>query len=129
MEIKIQPHDQKPQLAIMTLVGDLDGSNYQDAINAARAARAKGIQYLLIDMTDVPFMGSSGLVALHSMTLTMQDKALPNPEDGWGAFHAISSDAEAGLQDHVKISESTTFGGAHPRKVGDEPFHRHFYGS
>lgn len=103
MEIKIQAHDQKPELAVMTLIGDLDGSNFQDVINAAQTAQVKGARYLLIDMTEVPFMGSAGLVALHSITLTMQGKQPPSTEDGWGAFRAIADTIEAGMQHHVKI--------------------------
>ncbi|HLA43902.1 MAG TPA: STAS domain-containing protein, partial [Aggregatilineales bacterium] len=98
MEIIIQNSDRKPALSIIILNGDLDGSNYQEVIHAAKQAQENGAKYLLIDMENVPFMGSAGLVALHSIALLMQGKELPNPDDGWSALHTMGSDAQAGMQ-------------------------------
>jgi len=89
-------------VTIMRLMGELDGSNFQDVIEHGKQIYADGGRDLLLDMQQVPFMSSAGLVALHSLALIMRGDQPPDPEAGWSAFHALS--AEAGnLQTHVKL--------------------------
>lgn len=90
-------------VTLLGIQGDLDASNYQEVIAAAQKAYDTGARRLLIDMSDVPFMSSSGLVALHSVALLMQGKEPPDPEYGWAAFRAAGRDAESGLQRSVKL--------------------------
>jgi anti-anti-sigma regulatory factor len=54
-------------------------------------------------MSEMPFMGSSGLVALHSVAILMRGESPPDPEGGWGALRSIDREREAGLQSHVKL--------------------------
>jgi anti-anti-sigma regulatory factor len=54
-------------------------------------------------MGEVPFMSSSGLVALQSMAALLRGDELPDPESGWAAFRSIHRDRDAGLQTHLKI--------------------------
>jgi anti-anti-sigma regulatory factor len=103
MDITFEKVEQNPKLTIMALNGDLDGSNYLQAIEAAKTVQAGGSTYLLLDMTHVPFMGSAGLVALHTIALLMQNKPLPDEEDGWAAFRNLANDIDAGMQPFVKI--------------------------
>jgi anti-anti-sigma regulatory factor len=103
MNITTEQIQGKSHLAILRTQGDLDASNYQDLINAARQAHGQGARYLLLDMSGTPFMSSSGLVALHTVALLMQDQALPDPEMGWGALHAISSMSDGSSQPQVKL--------------------------
>ena len=51
-------------VTILRLDGDLDASSYEELIDAGRSSVADGARYILIDMRRVPFMGSSGLVAI-----------------------------------------------------------------
>lgn len=37
------------------------------------------------------------------VTVVLRGEALPDPEDGWDAFHAIDRDRESGLQQQFKI--------------------------
>jgi anti-anti-sigma regulatory factor len=90
-------------VTLLSIQGDLDASNYQEVIAAAQEAYDKGARQLLIDMSDVPFMSSSGLVALHSVALLVQGKEPPDPEYGWAAFRAAGRDVGGGLQEHVKL--------------------------
>lgn len=90
-------------VTILGIQGDLDASNYQEVIAAAQKAYDTGARQLLIDMSDVPFMSSSGLVALHSVALLMQGKERPDPEHGWAVFRAVGRDVESGLQHSVKL--------------------------
>lgn len=103
MEMTVEQTQHKVPVTILKLSGDLDGSNYQAVIAKGKEIQANGAQYLLLDMSEVPFMGSAGLVALHSIALAMQGKASPNPEQGWSALHTIGLDVTQGKQPYVKI--------------------------
>jgi anti-anti-sigma regulatory factor len=54
-------------------------------------------------MSDTPFMGSSGLAALHSLALLLRGEEMPDLESGWNVFHALDRDRDSGLQKHFKI--------------------------
>ena len=103
MNITVEQAQGKVPVTILGLHGDLDASNYQGVIAKAREAYHAGARHLLLDMSDTPFMGSSGLVALHSIAMLFSGEEPPDPESGWNAFHAIARDREAGVQRHVKL--------------------------
>jgi anti-anti-sigma regulatory factor len=103
MNITIEQIQGKVPVTILCTQGDLDASNYQDLITSARQVHSTGGRNLLIDMSGTPFMSSSGLVALHTVALLMQGQALPDPELGWGAIHAIGTPADGDAQHQVKL--------------------------
>jgi anti-anti-sigma regulatory factor len=103
MNLTIEQAQGKVPVAVLGLHGDLDASNYQEVITKAQAIYNSGGRYLLLDMSDVPFMGSSGLVALHAVAVLMRGDKPPDPASGWDAIHAIDRDRESGLQKHVKL--------------------------
>jgi anti-anti-sigma regulatory factor len=90
-------------VTILRLDGDLDASSYEALIDAGRTAVADGAQNILIDLRSVPFMGSSGLVAIHSIVLMLAGEQPPDPESGWDAHHQLSRSAEAGMQERVRL--------------------------
>ena len=83
--------------------GDLDASNYQDLVAEAYKVYSTGAKDLLLDLSEVPYMSSSGLVALQSIAAMLRGEAVPNPNEGWGAFRAIHRDRDAGCQEHFKL--------------------------
>jgi anti-anti-sigma regulatory factor len=103
MEIIIYQAQGKVSITILTIHGDLDGATYQDLIAKAQEVYNGGARYLLLDMANMPFMSSAGLVALHSIALILRGEAPPNPEDGWGAFRQIDRDRDSGVQRFVKL--------------------------
>lgn len=103
MNITIDQAEGRVPVTILGLHGELDASNYQDVIAKAREFYNAGARHILLDMSDVPFMASSGLVALHSTAVLLRGEEPPDPESGWGAFHAIDRDRDAGLQQHIKL--------------------------
>ena len=90
-------------VTVLQIHGELDASNYQRVVARAREAYDAGAQDLLLDLEHVPFMGSSGLVAFHSIALLMRGETPPDPEAGWGTLRSIDREREAGLQQHVKL--------------------------
>lgn len=90
-------------VTILRPYGELDASNYQELIADARKAYDGGARDLLLDMGEVPYMSSSGLVALQSMAALQRGEEPPDPELGWAAFRSIRRDRDAGIQAHFKI--------------------------
>jgi len=89
-------------VTVVSLKGDLDGSNYQDLIAKAKELYAAGTRHVLLDMTHVPYMSSAGLVALHSIVQVMRGDQPPDPQQGWATFHAVARDSSS-MQQHVKL--------------------------
>ena len=56
-------------LAVIALSGELDGSNFEQVIEAGRIAIAGGATHVVLDLGGLTYMGSSGLVAIHSIAL------------------------------------------------------------
>jgi anti-anti-sigma regulatory factor len=90
-------------ITILRLNGALDSSNYELVIAKAREMYEDGTRYLLLDLGKVPFMGSSGLIALHSVALLMNGQRTPNPEYGWQAFHDVDHDRDVDLRQHLRL--------------------------
>ena len=89
--------------AIISINGELDASNFQSLIDVGRELRAAGADRLVVDMSGLSYMASSGLVALYSLAVIMRGDEPPDPEGGWSAFHAIGTDSDAGTDRHVKL--------------------------
>ena len=103
MQITVDQIQSRVPVAILAIHGDLDASNYEQVIAKARELYAGGARYLLLDLSDMPFMGSSGVVALHSVALLMRGETPPDPESGWQAFHSIDHARAGGVQQLVKL--------------------------
>lgn len=103
MTIKIEQAHGKTQIALVSIRGRLDASNYQEAINTSKQAIEEGAQNLLIDLSKLEFISSSGLIALHSIALLMRGDKPSNLENGWEAFHALDRDRSSGIQERVKL--------------------------
>jgi len=84
-----------PDVAVIALDGELDGSNFEEVIDAGRAALDAGASRVVLDLGGLTYMGSSGLVAIHSIALLTRGREPVNPEDGWQAIHDIGSEATA----------------------------------
>jgi anti-anti-sigma regulatory factor len=89
--------------AIIAISGELDASNFQSLIDVGRELRAAGTERLVVDMSGLSYMASSGLVALYSLAVIMRGGEPPDPEEGWSAFHAIGTDTDADADKHVKL--------------------------
>ena len=103
MNLTVDQADGHAEVTILRIQGAIDASNYEQLIAKASELYQTGARYLLLDMTDVPFMSSSGLVALHSIALLLQGQQPPDPQMGWQAFHSIGHDRDSGTQPYVKL--------------------------
>ena len=103
MNLTVEDVEGRVPVTVVRLDGDLDASNYEALIEKGAELYGGGCRNLLLDMRGVPYMGSSGLVALHSIALILSGQEPPNPDDGWDAHHAISRSVEGGQQQHLKV--------------------------
>ena len=103
MSLTIDQEQGRVPVTVLAIHGDLDYSNYLGVIEKVQELYQAGTRQLLIDLVDVPFIGSSGLVALHAAVLVMAGKDAPDTEAGWQAFHDLGDGAPAG-QSNVKLA-------------------------
>ena len=97
-----QAHGRVP-VTVIKIDGQLDGQTYQGLINKARELYAAGARDFLMDMTDLSYISSAGLVALHSVAMLVRGEELPNPESGWSALKSMPKTSTAGKQVHLKL--------------------------
>jgi anti-anti-sigma regulatory factor len=90
-------------VTILELAGIVDGSNYMLLVDEAKKSYLNGMRDLLIDLSKLTFLGSSGLAAIHKTALLFRDQPTANEESGWAAYHAIDRDRGSGVQKHVKL--------------------------
>jgi anti-anti-sigma regulatory factor len=103
MNISVSQMQGKVPVTVVKLEGQLDGQTYQDLINTAREAYKAGWRDFLVDMSDLTYISSAGLVALHSVALLAKGEELPNTDEGWSAYRAMGRSKEAGIQEHLKL--------------------------
>ena len=104
LETSVEQLAGRVPITVLALDGELDASNFTALIETVRGLHAAGSRHLLLDLTDLRFMASSGLVALHSIVRLMHGEPPPDPEAGWGALHALGQDvAEGSTQVEVQL--------------------------
>ena len=97
MTIDVERVDGDPPVAVVSLDGELDASNYERVIESVRTAYADGARGLVLDVANLTYMASSGLFALHSAARIMRGDTPPDPEAGWGALHEMAADHDASV--------------------------------
>jgi anti-anti-sigma regulatory factor len=103
MHMTVEQVQSRVAVTILAIHGDLDASNYEQVIARARELHQAGARHLLLDLGAMPFMGSSGVVALHSVALLLRGEEPPDPETGWQAYHSIEHARSGGMQQRVKL--------------------------
>ena len=96
LETTIEQATGRVPVTVIALDGELDASNFNDLISTARDLYDAGTRHVLLDLTNLRFMASSGLVALHSILRIVHGETPPDPEAGWGALHSLDLDATDG---------------------------------
>jgi anti-anti-sigma factor len=94
METTIEQVDGAVPVTILGLEGELDASNFQELIEVARRLYDEGTRQLIIDLSGLRFMASSGLVALHSVVQIMHGQEPLDPEGGWQALHSLGGERQ-----------------------------------
>jgi anti-anti-sigma factor len=125
LQTTVEQVDGRVPVTVITLDGELDGSTYQGVIDTVQGIYEGGGRHLVLDLTNLTFISSAGLVALHTSLRLMQGEAPPDPESGFASLRAINDDVDAatavanvhvcGTQDAVqKVLDRTGLGSLFP---------------
>ena len=77
-------------VTILKVAGVLDATNYQDLIDKARQLYQTGTRALILDFSQVTFMSSSGILALHNIAIMLRGQVSQDIGEGWSESHPIS---------------------------------------
>ena len=103
MNISVSQATGRVPVTVIKLDGQLDGQNFQELISKAQELHSTGAHDFLLDLSDLTYISSAGLVALHSVALMARGEELPDLEGGWSAYRSMGRSSEAGVQKHVKL--------------------------
>ena len=125
LQTTVEQAEGQVPITIVALAGELDATSYEGVIEAVHDLYKAGARNLLLDLTDLTFISSSGLVALHSSLRLMRGEAPPEPETGWASLRAMGEEVGSGqaqtnvrlcgTQDGIqKVLDRTGLGGLFP---------------
>jgi anti-anti-sigma regulatory factor len=103
MEIKILQEQARNDVSVIYVAGHLDGQTYQELISAASEVIGTGVKNILLDLSDLTYISSAGLVSLHTVALLTRGETLPNPEQGWSTLKSMDRTRDGGFQKYVKL--------------------------
>jgi anti-anti-sigma regulatory factor len=103
MQINISNENGNVPVTVIQITGQLDGQTYQTLIQSAQEVLNGGSKNILLDMSELTFISSAGLVSLHVIALLLRGEALPDMEHGWSALKSVTKSRESGMQRHVKL--------------------------
>jgi anti-anti-sigma regulatory factor len=103
MDISVSQAQGNIPVTVVKVDGQLDGQTYQDLIAKAKDLYDAGTRDLLLDLSDLTYISSAGLVALHSIALLLKGEPLPDTTAGWSAYRSMGRTTASGVQPHVKL--------------------------
>jgi anti-anti-sigma regulatory factor len=103
MDISVSQKQGNVPITVIKLDGELDGQNYQELISKARELFSAGARDFLLDLSELSYISSAGLVALHSVALLVKGEELPDTEQGWSAYRSMGRTSASGVQSHLKL--------------------------
>ena len=82
MELTVSIQQAEEPIAIMRIKGEIDASNFLEVVNKAQEIYDKPARHMIIDLSEVTSVSTTGLVALHKIALVYS-----------GAPHEMDADA------------------------------------
>jgi anti-anti-sigma regulatory factor len=112
MKITITKTEKTSPVNIIHLDGMLDGANYECLIDEAHNLYTGGVRDLILDLSNLTFISSAGLGALHQVALLFRGKNYPGQNESWAAFRwaayrSLDRDHNPSPQEHVKLLSPT----------------------
>lgn len=98
LQTTVEQAEGRVPVTVLALDGELDAASFEGVIDTVRGIYDAGGRYLLLDLSGLSFISSSGLVALHSSLRLMRGEAPPDPEYGWAALKAIGAEVDRGAE-------------------------------
>jgi anti-anti-sigma factor len=103
MEISVSKQTGRVDVTMLALNGQLDGQTYQELINRARDLHASGVRDILLDLSNLTYISSAGLVAIHTVALLLRGESITDSEDGWASMKSVKKSADSGMESHLKL--------------------------
>ncbi|MBI5953510.1 MAG: STAS domain-containing protein [Chloroflexi bacterium] len=103
MKITVSQEQGRVAVSVLHVAGQLDGQTYQNLISKANEVIVGGVRDILLDLSDMTYISSAGLVALHTIALLTRGATIPNPEHGWSMLKSMDRTRDGGFQKHVKL--------------------------
>lgn len=103
MNITVSTSQGRVPVTVLHLEGQLDGQTYQQLIGKAQELYQTGAHDFILDLGNLTYISSAGLVAMHSIALLSRGEHMPETEQGWAAYRAMGKSREMGQQEHVKL--------------------------
>jgi anti-anti-sigma regulatory factor len=103
MEISVSKMQGNGPVTVLKLDGQLDGQNYEELIRKAQDLVKEGAKDFVLDLSNLTYISSAGLVALHSVALLLRGEEMPDTEHGWSAYRSMGRTSAAGKQEHIKL--------------------------
>ena len=104
MKISVSQKQGRVPVTVISLDGRLDGQNYQELIAKGQELYAAGIRDILLDLTQLSYVSSAGMVAFHNIGLLLSGETPPSPDQGWNAYRSMGrSSSVDGTHEHFKL--------------------------
>ncbi len=103
MQISFFTQQGNVPVTVMQLTGNIDASSYTDVINNAQQAFDEGSRNLLIDLSNVPYVSSAGLMSLHTIVRIFAGNSVQPKDGGRPSFRAINKEQDNPIRAHVKL--------------------------
>jgi len=101
MEITVSTHRAEKPIAIMRITGEVNASNYLDVVTRAQEIYKDTAKDLIVDLSGVTAITSTGLVALHQLSLIYSGMEHHVEQDGTEMRTDVTHSNSA--RKHVKL--------------------------
>ena len=91
MDIQVSTANGRVPVTIMHVHGNIDALSYEQFQSKADELIEAGARYLLIDLSNAPFISSAGLRALHHIFNDLRARDTDHPKTEEEVRHGISS--------------------------------------
>lgn len=103
MDIVVSQEQGREAVTVLKIIGQLDSQSYQQLIETAKKEFAAGAKNFLLDLGELNYISSAGLVALHTIALILQGETLPDTEEGWRSLKSMDRTRQSGKQKNIKF--------------------------
>ena len=109
MAISVSQKQGRVPVTVISIDGRLDGQNYQELIKKGQEVYNAGSRDILLDLTNLTYVSSAGMVAFHNLALMLRGETPPSPEQGWSTYRSMGrSSTDSGTQQHCKLYNPQT---------------------
>ena len=103
MNITISKKQARVLVTIIELDGQLDSTSHNQLIDETKRIHLDGTRDLLIDLSKLTYMNSTGLAAIYKTAALFRDQPKGGDESGRATYHPFERENDSLLQKHVKL--------------------------